>query len=254
MVNVNEAPINSTLTSVNGQQTFPDNAPKVNENSDSNTTVGTLQALDHDAAQNLRFSLDDDAGGKFTVGSLVSCHNNTNVTGVKTVCTALLQVSGELNYETSPSEDIVIRVTDDNGLFHARQLQVMILDVNDSPSNITLAGEDTVFIDENLNDGLVGELATTDEDAGQAHSYILTNNGGWKFVLKNDKVYTSRFANLDFEKQSVYTIAVRSTDNGSPRRHLDKTFTVKVGVWFMISVISSNRFIYINSQIEKTIE
>ena len=230
MENVNEAPINTTVTSASGQQSFPDNAPKVNENTAVGKTVGTLEALDHDEVQNLTFSLDDDANGKFTAGSQVTCHNITNIPGVKTKCTTLLQVSGKLNFETSPSEDILVRVTDPSGLFHVQLFQVAILDVNDRPSNITFAGGDTVFIDENEDNGYVGDLATTDEDANQTHSYRLINNGGGKFTLRNNKIYSSVSANLDYERKSEYTIVVRSTDDGSPRLSFDKTFTVQVSL------------------------
>ena len=228
--NMNEAPINTTVTSASGQQSFPDNAPKVNENTAADKTVGTLEALDHDEVQNLTFSLDDDANGKFTAGSQVTCHNITNIPGVKTKCTTLLQVSGKLNFETSPSEDILVRVTDASGLFHVQLFQVAILDVNDRPSNITLAGGDTAFIDENKNDGYVGDLATTDEDVNQTHRYSLINNGGGKFTLRNNKIYSSVSANLDYERKSEYTIVVRSTDDGSPTLSFDKTFTVQVSL------------------------
>lgn len=233
--NINEAPINTTLTSASGQQSFPDNAPKVNENTAANKIVGTLQALDHDEVQNLTFSLDDDANGKFTAGSQVTCHNITNIPGVKTMCTTLLQVSGELDFEASPSEDILVRVTDTSGLFHVQPFQVTILDVNDRPSNISLAGGDTAFINENVKNGYIGDLVTTDEDANQTHRYTLINNGGWKFALRSKKIYSSFFANLDYETKSVYTIGVRSTDNGSPRRSFDKTFTVQVSCYLTFS-------------------
>ena len=239
--NINEPPVNLTLTSSSGQQSFPDNMPTVNENSAANATVGTLQALDHDEVQNLTFSLDDDANGKFSVGSHVTCHNNTDITGVKTMCTALLQVSGDLNYEESRNEDIAVRVTDPNGLFHIQPLQVAILDVNDRPSNVTLAGDDTAFINENVNDGYVGDLATTDEDANQTHSYILINNGGWRFRLRNNKIYTSSFANLDYEAKSTYSIRIRSTDDGRPRLNTDKTFTIKVSL-FSLEMLICNTF------------
>ncbi|KAJ7380321.1 hypothetical protein OS493_011043 [Desmophyllum pertusum] len=104
-------------STIKRQQSFPDNAPKVNENTATNKIVGTLQALDHDEVQTWTFSLDDDANGKFTAGSQVTCHNITNIPGVKTMCTTLLQVSGELDFEASPSEDILVRVTDTSGLF-----------------------------------------------------------------------------------------------------------------------------------------
>ena len=226
--NINEAPINISLTPESGQQSFPDDIPKVNENSKTGTTVGTFHALDHDEVQSLKFVLDDDASGKFTVGSSVTCHNNTYIPGVKTKCTTLLKVSGDLDYETSSSEDILVRVTDDSGLFRVQPFKVTILDVNDRPKNITLAGGDTAFIDENLNYGFVGELATIDEDINQTHSYSLINNGGWKFILRQNKIFSSFHANLDYETKSEYSIAVRSRDNGTPRLSIDKTFTIQV--------------------------
>lgn len=60
--NVHEAPLNTTLTSTNGQQSFDEDNPKVDENSANGTTVGTLMSLDQDAGQHLTFTLDDNAG------------------------------------------------------------------------------------------------------------------------------------------------------------------------------------------------
>ena len=59
---VHEAPLNTTLTSTDGQQSFDEDNPKVNENSANGTAVGTLMSLDQDAEQHLTFTLDDDAG------------------------------------------------------------------------------------------------------------------------------------------------------------------------------------------------
>ena len=226
--NINEAPINISLTSESGQQSFPDNIPKVNENSKRGTTVGSFHALDHDEVQSLNFSLNDDASGKFTVGASVFCDNNTYIPGVKTKCTTLLKVSGDLDYETSSREDILVCVTDDSGLLRVQPFKVTILDVNDRPTNITLAGGNTAFIEENLNYGFVGELATIDEDINQTHSYSLINNGWWKFILRQNKIFSSFYANLDYETKSEYTLAVRSRDNGTPTLSIDKTFTIQV--------------------------
>ena len=226
--NINEAPINISLTSESGQQSFPDNIPKVNENSKRGTTVGSFHALDHDEVQSLNFSLNDNASGKFTVGASVFCDNNTYIPGVKTKCTTLLKVSGDLDYETSSREDILVCVTDDSGLLRVQPFKVTILDVNDRPTNITLAGGNTAFIEENLNYGFVGELATIDEDINQTHSYSLINNGWWKFILRQNKIFSSFYANLDYETKSEYTLAVRSRDNGTPTLSIDKTFTIQV--------------------------
>lgn len=60
--NVQEAPLNTSLTSAGGQQSYSDDHPRINENSAIGTTVGTLVSLDEDAGQHLKFTLDDDAG------------------------------------------------------------------------------------------------------------------------------------------------------------------------------------------------
>ena len=59
---VGDIPFNMSLTSSAGQQSYPDDSPTVKENSEIGTTVGTLVSLDQDAGDNLRFTLDDDAG------------------------------------------------------------------------------------------------------------------------------------------------------------------------------------------------
>ena len=73
--NVNEAPVSIVFKSTGGQLIFPENQARVNENSNVGVVVGTIQATDKDAGQTLVFSLDDNAGGLFSVSaaSLVSC-------------------------------------------------------------------------------------------------------------------------------------------------------------------------------------
>lgn len=121
-----------------------------------------------------------------------------------------------------------MRVTDSNGLFHTQLFTVRILDVNDRPTNITLSGRGVGYITENSDNALVGVLVTSDEDVTQSHTYRLINNGGWKFRLLGNKLYTSSHSNLDYEKKSRYTVVVRATDNGVPPLSLDKTFKIEV--------------------------
>ena len=73
--NVNEAPVSSVFKSTGGQLSFPDNQPRVNENSKIGTQVGEIHVTDKDANESLVFSLDNDAGGLFSVSrpSLVTC-------------------------------------------------------------------------------------------------------------------------------------------------------------------------------------
>ena len=116
VVDVNEAPVSIVLD----QQ-------RVQENSKPGTRVGTLTATDTDAVQNLTFKLDDDAVGKFSLQPNTSCQNLAS-TGTR--CTTDLVVSGAINYEDASSLDIIVRVTDDKGLFHTEMFNVTVIDVN----------------------------------------------------------------------------------------------------------------------------
>lgn len=185
-------------------------------------------SLDRDEVQVLNFTLVDDALGKFTVSRVVKCQNLTNIPGVKTKCSAPLYVNDILNYEQSSSEVIIVKVTDPKGSSHSQTFTIKVLNVNDRPNDVTLSGGYIGYVDENANNALVGDLAASDEDAGQTHTYRLINNGGWKFVIRGRKVYTSMYANLNYEKKSTYTIKVRAIDDGRPKLFIDKAFTIKV--------------------------
>ena len=94
-------------------------------------------ATDTDAAQNLTFKLDDDAGGKFSLQSNSSCQS---ISPTGTLCTTELLVSGDINNEDTSSLDIIVRVTDNKGLFRTEMFNVTVIDVNDPPTNVTLDG------------------------------------------------------------------------------------------------------------------
>ena len=81
ILNVNEPPFSMTFTSTGGQQSFANNAPKIDENSAKGTTVGTLIAYDPDALQKLIMGLDDSAGNRFSLktSALLCTSVNVNV-------------------------------------------------------------------------------------------------------------------------------------------------------------------------------
>lgn len=228
VLDVNEAPIHINITSQGGQLTFPDGHAQVREHSASGTVIGKLQALDHDAVQTLTFKLDDDAGGKFTLGSPASCQTITNIPGVNTKCTIDLRVNGDMDYETSKEYHVTVRVTDKNGLFTTEQLRIDIIDQNDAPENVTLGGSYTASVNENVNGALVGQLVTSDQDVAQTYTYKLLNDAAGRFVILNDKLYVSSSANLDYEVQTVFTVKVQSNDSGTPSLGLVQDFQITV--------------------------
>ena len=229
VLDVNEAPIGINITSQGGQLTFPDGHAQIRENSAIGTVIGKLQALDQDAVQTLLFKLDDDAGGKFTLGlSSTVCQTITNIPSVNTRCTVDLKVNGALDYETSKEYHITVRVTDNKRLFTTKQLKISIVDQNDAPENVRLGGSYTASVNENANGALVGQLVTSDQDVAQSHTYKLLDDAAGRFVIQNDKIYVSSSAYLDYEVQKNFTVKVQSNDSGTPSLGLVQDFLIIV--------------------------
>ena len=82
---------------------------------------------------------------------------------------------------------------------------------------------------ENPEEGhLVGKLSVIDEDFGQKHQFTLLDSASGRFKLVNNSEIKVAISNrmcsihgggscqLNYEKQHVYTIRVRTTDDGTP--------------------------------------
>jgi hypothetical protein len=86
-----------------------------------------------------------------------------------------LEVGGPIDFETTPSYLITIRTTDPGGLWYEEDFNITVNDVNDTPTDIAL---DNSSVDENTLVGtLVGNLSTTDVDAGDTHTYSIQTAG-----------------------------------------------------------------------------
>ena len=214
VLDVNEAPVSIVLSQ-----------KSVQENSKPGTRVGILSATDSDAVQKLTFKLDDDAGGKFILQANTSCQS-LNSTGTR--CTTGLLVSGAINYEDASSLNVIVRVTDDKGLFRTELFNVTVIDMNDPPTNVTLDGSAFASIPENSKDVQIDSLITDDEDQGQKFTYVLTNNPGVNFEIRGDKLFASKSANLDYESTARYQITVNSTDNGNPPKSVQISLVINL--------------------------
>ncbi|MGC4098880.1 MAG: cadherin domain-containing protein [Nitrospira sp.] len=103
LLNVNEAPTDLSLS-----------ANTVAENAANGTVVGTISAVDPDSGDTHTYTLTDTAGGRFTINS---------ATGVITVANGAL-----LNYETSTSYTIIVRVTDEGGVTYDKSFTITLTD------------------------------------------------------------------------------------------------------------------------------
>ena len=183
------APTNISLTSTS-----------VNENAGANATVGNLSATDAD-------------GGTMNY-AITSGGANLNING------STLRATSSFNYETTTSQSVTIRVTDDGGLTYSKSFTINVTDVNEAPSDITLSN---ASVAENTGaNATVGTLSTTDPEGG-AMTYTITA-GGTDFNISGS---TLRATNtFDYEGTNSYSVTVRVTDGGSLT--YDETFTINV--------------------------
>ncbi|MFN9911746.1 MAG: cadherin repeat domain-containing protein, partial [Pirellulaceae bacterium] len=96
----------------------------VAENAANGTAVGvTASASDADATNNtITYSLDDNAGGRFTINSS---------TGIVTVANSSL-----LNFEAATSHNITVRATSADASFSTQIFTISLTDANETPTAV----------------------------------------------------------------------------------------------------------------------
>ena len=180
----------------------------LNENTDttSDVLIGLLTTLDVDAGATHSYSLvagqgaDDNGSFKINGGQL------------------LVKAGTTLDFENQSSYSLRLRTTDNGSLSYDEPLTINLLDVNESPTDLTLSND---AIDENTSTAsqvLIGNLASVDQDAGATHTYSLVGGVGsddnGSFDIDGDKLLVRAGTTLDHEAQASYAVRVRATDNG----------------------------------------
>ena len=109
------------------------------------------------------------------------------------------------------------------GLFVEQELVIQVLNVNESPTLVTLDGTTTK---ENRPAGtLVGTLGATDPDMDDSHIFsIAGGDGQGQFKVEGKQLLTQTV--LNYEESSSLTLVIRATDPGG--LHVEKSFTIEV--------------------------
>jgi hypothetical protein len=198
--NVNETPYGLTLS--NNTQ---------NENTATGTTIGTFSGLDVDSGETFTYALSGSGNdnASFTLSSA-----------------GVLKNAIVFNYEVKNSYSIEVTVTDSGNNTYTDTFTISVLDVNETPTNITLSSSS---IDENVPTGTtIGTFSSSDPDSGNTFTYSLVSGTG---SSGNSSFYidgTSLKSNVvfDYETQSSYSIRVRSTDQGG--LYVEKILTISI--------------------------
>ncbi|MDD3302153.1 MAG: cadherin repeat domain-containing protein, partial [Candidatus Gracilibacteria bacterium] len=204
--NVNESPIS-----------FDINNSSINENLPVGSTIGDFTTTDIDSGDTHTYSLVSGTGSDDNASFSISGS------------TLVAEISAD--YETKNSYTILVRSTDNGGLYTEKVFTIAINDVsegssNNAPTDITLSGSS---INENLPVGSsIGDFTTTDIDSGDTHTYSLVSGTGSddnaSFSISGSTLVAEISA--DYETKNSYSVLVRSTDAGG--LYTEKVFTIAI--------------------------
>lgn len=186
---VNQAPTDIVLT-----------GNTVAENSPDTSAIGYFTASDPDGDP-LHYTLLDDAGGRFKL------HDNM-----------IIVADGSLlDYETSPTHEVKVRVTDIHGASYEETFTIFVKDVNEDPripenppTDIILSSR---IVAENSEAGTaVGYLYAIDPDLSDNFTFALLDDADGRFAIIGNKLVVADGASLDFETNPLHEIRIRVTD------------------------------------------
>jgi serralysin len=136
------------------------------ENAPAGTLVGTVTGHDPNAGDTLRYSLLDNAGGRFTINA---------VTGAVVVASGAV-----LDYEQQRSFNITVAVTDSHGLSLTKAATVALQDVVESGGSQTLTGTTAADVLNATSDSdfVVNGLAGNDQITTRGGNDTITGGAG----------------------------------------------------------------------------
>ncbi|MEM9619754.1 MAG: cadherin domain-containing protein [Pseudomonadota bacterium] len=214
VADVNEAPVDIELSDTS-----------VDENA-TGATVATLSASDPDSGDTATFSLADDASGLFeVVGNELRLKDGTS-----------------LNHEEQDSYEVTVAVEDGGGNVYSEAVTINVADVNEAPTEITLASalpKETVeasIVDAEITTGQGGgvdsaliDLAGADTDSAQIivnfdyidNSFEIDVNGesltGGVIQLEHAHYNPAEESFLQFGDGAAITRPWVANTDGSPR-------------------------------------
>lgn len=195
--NVNDAPTDVLITNF-----------LIDENQPVPTAIGTLSVIDNDLADTHTLTIDHglDSAGFSLAGNI-------------------LQTNAGYNFEVKDTLYVMVRATDPYAAYYVKTFTIVVRDINDVPTHISLS-TDSIQELSPVNT-VIGNLASTDEDAGATHTYSLVAGTGDTdnslFIISGNQL----MSNLSYTYVGqTYSLRVRTTDNGGLL--YEKVFSVKI--------------------------
>ncbi len=200
----NTAPTNISLSN----STVPENT-----NTSSGISVGSLTTTDPNSGDAFTYIIQGGTDAlKFSIGGAGNDQ--------------LILTDGVLDFETKPSYQVLVRVTDSASNTFDKLFTINITDQNEAPT-----ANDSVFgIVENLPaPGVVGTVTQTDPDSGDSFTYFIQSgntNGAFSLNGSTGEIRVANSAALDLETNPVFTLIINVQDAGG----LSDTATITINL------------------------
>ncbi len=218
VTDVNEIPTDITLSS-----------EFISENAGVDAEVGTFTTTDEDAGDSFTYALvsgaGDDDNGAF------------NISGDS------LRANASFDFEANSSYTVRVSTMDQGGLVMEKAFVITVTNANEAPTDIDLSASTVIENAVALAAPLaIGNLTTSDVDAGDSHTYSLVSGTGSTdnalFSVGGGVLSLNSGAVVDFETQPSYSVRVRSTDAGGAS--IEEAFTITVENRGEVSLIQVN--------------
>jgi len=207
-----EQSIDIDVSDVNeNQESMTFTGGNVTENAPAGTVVASANVIDPDAGDTQSYVLTNDAGGRFTI----------DAEGKISVARG-----AELDHESAASHEVTVKATDSAGNTIEQTLTIEVGDVNEGPESISFEGGS---VSENAAPGtVVATVSVSDVDAGDTHTYELTDDAGGRFTIDAEgNITVAEGADLDHESVASHEVTVQATDSAG--NTIEQTLTIEVG-------------------------
>ena len=207
--------VNVTFTGANDTPVMNPATFSLPENSTLGTSVGFVTSSDTDAGDTANYS--------------IVAGNTNGAFGVNVGMGEIIALnSSALDFETTPTFSLTMRVTDGGGLFHEATVTINLTNINEDAVTAITDMDGTVdSVAENAANGtLVGIVAfAEDYDVPDTVSYSLDDNASGRFAIDSvtGVVTVADGLQLDYEAATSHSITVRATST-------DTSFSVRTFV------------------------
>jgi hypothetical protein len=119
-----------------------------------------------------------------------------------------LKTGTSLNFEGGSSVQLKITATDKGGLNYSENFTIAVKNVNEEATDISISN---VSVDENASGAAIGKLSTVDPDAGDKHTYSVSDG---RFEVVDGQLRLRSGVSLDYEDKSSVQLKITTVDQG----------------------------------------